>query len=69
MILKSKILLLENRMINTIFLFFLSQINLNEEYLDSYQKTVKTLNELLRENKLSQVNLTLKLNFSTIEIS
>ena len=56
-------------MINTIFLFFLSQINLNEEYLDSYQKTVKTLNELLRENKLSQVNLTLKLNFSTIEIS
>ena len=44
-------------------LFFQSEINLNEEYLDSYQKKIKTLNELLRENKLSQVNLSLNRYF------
>ena len=47
-------------------LFFQSEINLNEEYLDSYQKKIKTLNELLRENKLSQVNLSLNRYFQLL---
>ena len=41
-------------------------MDLNEQYLDNYQKNFKELNSLLKENKMSNVSVHLIYNFIQI---